>query len=152
MKKILIAALALLLLSGCSGKGAGTGTAANELSAPAVGDETTLGETNPVWTKEEMPVSVDYSRMWEYSASAQTDDPDILAELVAAIQSLEIGEKSEWVTEDYTDILTFTFADGDALRLEFENQSWVTENGERYEVDGLGRVRAILDELVGEIE
>ena len=90
--------------------------------------------------------------MWEYSASAQTDDPDILAELVAAIQSLEIGEKSEWVTEDYTDILTFTFADGDALRLEFENQSWVTKNGERYEVEGLGRVRAILDELVGEIE
>ena len=152
MKKILIAALTLLLLSGCSGKGDGTGTAANELSAPAVGDETTLGETNSVWTKEEMPVSVDYSRMWEYSASAQTDDPDILAELVAAIQSLEIGEKSEWVTEDYTDILTFTFADGDTLRLEFENQSWVTENGERYEVDGLGRVRAILDELVGEIE
>ena len=152
MKKILIAALALLLLSGCSGKGDGTGTAANELSAPAVGDETTLGETNSVWTKEEMPVSVAYSRMWEYSASAQTDDPDILAELVAAIQSLEIGEKSEWVTEDYTDILTFTFADGDALRLEFENQSWVTENGERYEVEGLGRVRAILDELVGEIE
>ena len=99
-----------------------------------------------------MPVSVEYSRMWEYSASAQTDDPAILAELVAAIRSLEIGEKSEWVTEDYTDILTFTFADGDALRLEFENQSWVTENGERYEVEGLGRVRAILDELVGEIE
>lgn len=152
MKKILIAALALLLLSGCSEKEPGIGTAANELPAPVAGEETSIGETNSVWPKDEMPVSVEYSRMWEYSASAYTDDPAILTELVAAIRSLQIGELSEWVTEDYTDILTFTFADGDALCLEFENQSWVTENGERYKAEGLGRLRAILDELVGEIE
>lgn len=152
MNKILIAALVLLLLSGRSGWGQDASLAADELPARAAESEAPASEIHSVWTKDEMPVSVDYYRMWIYSASARTDDPAILMELVAEIQSLEIGEKREWVTEDYTDILQFTFADGDTLRLEFENQSWVTENGERYEVKGLWRVRSILDELIGEIE
>ena len=90
--------------------------------------------------------------MWEYSASAQTDDPLVIAELVSAIRALEIGEKSERVTEDYTDILTFSFADGDTLRLEFEDRCWVAGENERYEAEGLGRVRDVLNGLIGEAD
>ena len=110
--------------------------------------DASMNEKSSIWTKDELPESVDYYRMWTYSASAQSEDPAILAKLIAAIQALQVGEKSEWVTEDYTDILTFSFADGETLRLEFENQCWVTANDERYEVEGLDNVRAILDELM----
>ncbi len=61
---------------------------------------------------------------------------------------LSCGEESEWITEDYTDILTFTLANGDTLRLEFENQSWVREDGKRYKVSGLERVRTILETIL----
>lgn len=152
MKKLLITALALLLLVGCSDQKKEPASITGDAPVTTAKDDAPMNEKTAIWAKDELPESVDYYRMWMYSASAQTDDPAILAELIAAIQALEVGEKSEWVTEDYTDILTFTFADRETLRLEFENQCWVTGNGERYEVEGLGRVRAILDELVGEIE
>lgn len=147
MRKWLIMMMALLLLAGCSAPKADSAAPAGSAPAAAAKDETPT-----VWTKDEMPVKIDYTRMWEYGAAAQSDDPAVIAELVSAIQALKVGEKSEWVTDDYTDVLTFTFADGDTLRLEFENQCWVTGNGERYEVEGLGRVRAVLDGLVGDIE
>lgn len=133
MKKLIPLLAALLLLPGC---------AAGSAAVPA----------GPLWTKEGTPVSVDYDRMWVYSASARSEDPAVLAALREAVSALEVGPESEWVTEDYTDILTFTFDDGDTLRLEFENQSVVMEDRTRYEVEGLGRLRAILDELIGENE
>ena len=152
MRKLLITALTLLLLVGCSDQKKEPASITGDAPVTTAKDDAPMNEKTAIWTKDELPESADYYRMWMYSASAQTDDPAILAELAAAIQALEVGEKSEWVTEDYTDILTFTFADGDTLRLEFENQSWVTENDERYEVEGLERVRAILDGLMGETE
>lgn len=47
-------------------------------------------------------------------------------------------------------MLTFTFADGTLYRLEFEEQQWVTQDGERFTVEGLDRVRSVLDALLGE--
>ena len=132
--------MALFLLTGCAGPAAGQ---APSESRPTV-------EASALWPKEELPVSVEYTRLWEYSASARSEDPLVIARLVEAVQALEIGEKSEWVTEDYTDILDFRFADGERLRLEFEDQCWVSEDKQRYEADGLAAVREILDELVEE--
>lgn len=132
--------MALFLLTGCAGPAAGQ---APSESRPTV-------EASALWPKEELPVSVEYTRLWEYSASARSEDPLVIARLVEAVQALEIGEKSEWVTEDYTDILDFRFADGETLRLEFEDQCWVSEDKQRYEADGLAAVREILDELVEE--
>ena len=110
------------------------------------------GRLNEIWVKEEMPESVRYDRQWVYSAYGETKDPEVIKELVDAVRALEIGEKSEWITEDYTDILSFRFADGDTLRLEFEDQSWVRADGERYEVSGLDRLRAILETLLPDIQ
>ena len=110
------------------------------------------GRLNEIWVKEEMPESVRYDRQWVYSAYGETKDPEVLKELVDAVRALEIGEKSEWITEDYTDILTFTFADGDTLRLEFEDQCWVKADDERYEVTGLDQVRTILEAILPETQ
>ena len=168
MKRFLMIFPVLLLLTGCTGGAQNpeesTSSAVTAASAPSSGSASSEAKTNAsaaktqdapepvpengIWTKEEMPVSVRYDRMWVYSAYGETKDPEVLKELVDAVRALEIGEKSEWITEDYTDILTFTFADGDTLRLEFEDQCWVKADGERYEVSGLDRLRAILETLL----
>ena len=172
MKRFLMILPVLLLLTGCTGgtqnQEESTSSAVTAASAPSSGSASSEAKTNAsaaktqdapesvpengIWTKEEMPVSVRYDRMWVYSASGETKDPEVLKELVDAVRALEIGEKSEWITEDYTDILSFRFADGDTLRLEFEDQSWVRADGERYEVSGLDRLRAILETLLPDIQ
>lgn len=152
MRKLLILMLALLLLGGCSGQRPAAAPTAGETEAPTAAGDPPAREAAVLWTKTELPTAVTYDRMWEYSASAQTDDPLVIAELVSAIRALEIGEKSERVTEDYTDVLTFSFADGDTLRLEFEDRCWVAGENERYEAEGLGRVRDVLNGLIGEAD
>ena len=101
-----------------------------------------------VWHYEEMPAEVRYDRMWEYSDSAVTSDPDMIQRIVEAVKEVKPGSKTDTATEDYTDLLTFTFADGTEYRLEFENQTWVNEAGERYETEGLSSLREVLDEMI----
>jgi hypothetical protein len=142
MKKI-AAIFVLLALVGCTSREALKGLS----SAPI--------ETAPkavLWAQDDLPVSVRYDRMWEYSASAETDDPAVISQLIGAIQALEVGGPSQQATEDYTDLLTFRFSDGGTLRLEFENQCWVADNQTRYQVEGLDQVRAILDEILADSE
>ena len=159
---------ALLLLAGCSAGAQGAEpsaasepAAATVLYAAPASSESGIREPAPqapgttertrpdeIWTEEEMPVSVRYDRLWVYSTYGETEDPELIKELVEAVQALEINGESEWYTEDHTDILTFTFADGRKLRLEFENQSWVRTDNERYEVSGLDAVREILEMIL----
>ena len=98
----------------------------------------------------ETPVSLRYDRMWIYSAYAETDDTAVIANIVAAVNSLTVGEPSDVFVTDYTDILTFTFADGKTLRMEFEENNWVKNGSERYHVDGLAPLRSLLDGLLDE--
>ena len=168
VKRILMMLLVLPLLAGCTGRAQtpeeNTSSAVSAASVPSSGSASSEAKTNAsaaktqdapepvpengIWTKEEMPVSVRYDRMWVYSASGETKDPEVLKDLVDALLMLEAGEKSDMFTEDYTDILTFTFADGDTLRLEFEDQCWVKADDERYEVTGLDQVRTILEAIL----
>ena len=140
-KKILLACVALLLLAGCSTRHVPTET---ELTNP--------NRTVPsgLWTKDMTPERVAYERQWEYSAMYETDNPVVIGALIDAVKALEIGEEDESATQDYTDILTFYFGDGETLRLEFENQNLVTEDGTRYQVDGLGELRRLLDGIAEE--
>ena len=101
-----------------------------------------------IWTAEEQPVSVRYDRLWAYSDNAESTDPVMIAEIVDAIRALEVGAPTDIVVDDYTDILTFSFRDGSTLRLEFEEQNWVTQTGERYQVEGLPRLRNVLEDLM----
>ena len=134
MKRIMLFALVLALLSGCGGQRTEAAP-----GAPAVSE---------VFTAEETPIRVRYDRMWAYSAFAESEDPALIAEIIAAVQALEVGAPTSMAVEDYTDILTFTFPDGTAGRLEFEEQNWVAEDNTRYHVEGLSRLRSILDGML----
>ena len=101
-----------------------------------------------IWTASEMPVRVRYDRMWIYSACVESDDPIMIAALVDAVKNLSVGAPTQMAVEDYTDILTFTFAGESSIRLTFEEQNWIKEENERYQVEGLSLVRLLLDEMI----
>lgn len=102
------------------------------------------------WPITDTPVKLRYDRMWIYGAYAETEDAAIIADIIAAVNALKVGEPSDVFFTDYTDILTFTFADGTTLRLEFEEYNWAKSERERYHVDGLSPLRNLLDRLIEE--
>lgn len=103
---------------------------------------------NEIWDHTEEPVSLRYDRMWIYSAVAETEDAELIRRLTYAIAELDVGDSTEKEVMDYTDLLTFTFLDGTSVRIEFEENMWVAEDGIRYEVRGLDEVRSLLEELI----
>ncbi|MBQ8110988.1 MAG: hypothetical protein IJ124_12590 [Clostridia bacterium] len=105
-----------------------------------------MDKAHSVWTPVQTPVQVTYERMWEESAHGETRDAAVIAALVDAIKALTVGERTDMAVDDYTDILTFTFADGTMFRLEFEGDIWV--GAERRQVEGLKNVRAVLDGII----
>ena len=105
---------------------------------------------NGIWTRTDMPVSLRYDRMWEYSAFGETEDPEEIAAIVDALRKIEIGKPVDYAVDDYTDILTFHFEDGTDLRLEFEEENWVKDRQERFHAEGLETLRRMLDGLIEE--
>ena len=101
-----------------------------------------------IWTRTDMPSHLRYDRMWEYSAHAETDDPEQIAAIVGAIKGITVEDPVDYAVEDYTDILTFSFDDGTTMRLEFEEYNWVKDGKERYHVEGLGALRNLLEDLM----
>ncbi|MBO5573988.1 MAG: hypothetical protein J5947_07070 [Clostridium sp.] len=152
MRRILIVCLMGLMLcfTGCASSGLAAQTAAGAGTGAQVSSQTAENEqqNNGIWTSEKMPVHLTYRRMWEYCAQAETDDEKKIAGIVDAIKELQVGKETEMAVDDYTDRLVFSFADGSEMQLEFEADCWVAEDGKRYEVEGLGAVRALLDEVL----
>ena len=107
-------------------------------------------DVQEIWTATEMPVRLRYDRMWEYSDYAETSDPGMIGEIVDAVKTLKVGEATDMAVDDYTDFLTFTFPDGGMVRLEFEEQNWVTADNKRYHVEGLSNLRSLLEEMMNE--
>lgn len=142
MMKWTIFLLAALLLAGCGAPGQTAETPAS--TPPSVETQAPTG----LWTATEMPISVRYERRWIYGAEGESNDSETIEALVSAIRALDVGAVSETVTEDYTDVLTFTFADGGTLRLEFEGGNVVLADGTRREVQGLAHLRALLDGMM----
>lgn len=174
---ILLSLLAvIMLLAGCASKGKpaetnapdsgaaavtsvvghGAGTASSDTSGqpgPGTAEATVPAPAgNGIFTAEGTPVKLRYDRMWMYSDYAETEDPELIGAVVEAVKALEVGAPSQMSVEDYTDILTFTFEDGTEFRLEFEENMWVAGEREHYEVDGLKRLRGILDVMIEEKE
>ena len=138
MKALILAML--LLLTGCAGRTA----------APAAAPEPVPAPPASLWDREDMPVKVEYRRMWLYSAYAETEDAEAIAALVGAVRALTPGAADDTVTTDYTDVLVFRFAGGETVELEFENQSYVAADGTRYHTEGLKNLRDVLEALFGE--
>ena len=107
--------------------------------------------TTPVETKEGLPVKIHYSRQWEYSLEAETEDPEAIERIVNAIHLVGIGKETQTVTMDYTDIIRLIYADGSEERFEFEEYNIVID-GKRYEATGIKNVRDQLETIVDEIE
>ncbi|MCR5094372.1 MAG: hypothetical protein K6B72_10410 [Lachnospiraceae bacterium] len=168
-KSTILLVVLLLVLAGCGGQ---TNSAVKENKKETVQEKTdkkknkektednkSEGDTDSakksagipeIWTATEMPVHLDYARMWEYGAYGETDDPELIAEAVDAIRAIRIGEPTDMCVDDYSDYLTFTFEDGSEVSLSFEEHIWVVDRETRYRVDGLKNLRAILDPLIGE--
>ena len=85
-----------------------------------------------IWTRTDMPSHLRYDRMWEYSAHAETDDPEQIAAIVDAIKGITVEDPVDY-----------------AMRLEFEEYNWVKDGKERYHVEGLGALRNLLEDLMG---
>jgi len=121
-----------------------------ETPAAAVPENSAENGAPVLWPAKEMPVSLKYDRMWVYSAHAETEDAAILGKIVDAVKDLSVGEKADYVVDDFTDLLLFTFPDGSTYRLEFEEENWVTEGSGRLHVEGLSQLRTLLDKLLGD--
>lgn len=148
MKRILTGIVALSLLGACTAQGAeqkGSDTTAQTQAT------TESSETPEIWTTDKTPTKVRYDRMWEYSASGETDDPAFISALVVAIKNLKVGNPTPIATDDFTDFVSFTFeGETEPLKLQFEDQCWVKDQKTRYEVEGIRDVRQLLDQLIDE--
>ena len=118
-------------------------------SAAQASPETTetAAEDNGIWKETELPVSVEYMRLDESLVSAESEDPEIIGALIDAIRGLKVGEKNDLETLDQGDYLTFTFEDGSKAHIEFEGDNWVTEDKEKYYVEGISGLHSIFTEM-----
>ena len=105
-------------------------------------------EVLSIWTSSETPVGLEYIRMWETRETAKTKDPEIISGIVDALKELSVGKETDIMTTDYTDILEFDFMGNEHERLEFEGDCWVTKDDKRYEVEGLDKVRILLERMM----
>lgn len=101
-------------------------------------------EDNGLWTSTEMPVKLIYGCVNETFLEAETEDPAIIGNAIDAIKALEIGEANNMETLDAADDLRFIFEDGSEVRLMFEGDNWITDDHERYHVEGLSRLHSVL--------
>ena len=97
---------------------------------------------------EPLPVKVTYQRMWEYSASGESTDPEVIRALLAGLDELKIGAETDMAVDDFGDIIRFEYPDGTVKTYEFEGDIIVKEDGTRNEVEGLKSLRELLNTLI----
>ena len=96
---------------------------------------------------EPLPVKVTYQRMWEYSASGESTDPEVIQALLNGLDGLKIGAETDMSVDDYGDIIRFEYPDGSVKVYEFEGDILINEDGTRNEVEGLNSLRELLNTL-----
>ena len=153
MKRRRISGIAVLLLLccilyGCAAAAGGQTTAGQTTAGQTIAGQTTAEKIPVLWPETEMPADLKYDRMWIYSAHAETEDPEVIRDIVEAVRNIRVQEKEGSRAEDYTDILLFTFRDGHTYRLEFEADSWLADDDTCLHVEGLSPLRTILDGLL----
>ncbi len=134
MKRMKIYLTGILLLTGMS--------ACTE--EPGITDDTV-----EITVRRELPVKLEYDRMWIYGAYGESDDPEYIAKVTELIAAMELAEETDIVVEDYTDRITLVYADDTEVTYIFEEYNYVSEDGKRYIVNGdLSGLRTLLEELV----
>ena len=96
-----------------------------------------------------MPVKVLYRRMWEYSLDVESEDRQIINDLLEKIDRIQLGEKTDMGIEDYTDLIVFEYPDGQTKQYRFAADLYVEDDKNRYLVlSGLQDVRSILNAMI----
>ena len=108
---------------------------------------TTATEAPKETADKPFPVKVTYQRMWEYSASGESTDPEVIQALLNGLDGLKIGAETDMSVDDYGDIIRFEYPDGSVKVYEFEGDIRVNEDGTRNEVEGLNSLRDLLNTL-----
>ena len=96
------------------------------------------------------PYKLIYRRLYEEALETETEEPDIVEEILEAVKEVKTGEESDIFTTDHTDILIFVYEDGKEIAYEFEGDCLVSEDGKRYKAEGLKQLRVLLNKLIGE--
>lgn len=102
-----------------------------------------IGET------PDMPIKIIYQRDRMYSAIFETDDADIIADVVSALRAVKPRSRSTEAVDDHEDIITLIYEDGSKKSVRFEFERLIYD-GERYDVDGYDRVISALSAIVTE--
>ena len=98
-----------------------------------------------LWQRESNADAADTSgQVATASEPSEDEDPAIIGNAIDAIKALEIGEANNMETLDAADDLRFIFEDGSEVRLMFEGDNWITDDHERYHVEGLSRLHSVL--------
>ena len=106
-------------------------------------------EETMIETDNKMPIKVLYRRMWEYGLNVESDDQQIISELLDKISKIKLGEKVNMAVDDYTDLIIFEYQDGTKKMYHFEADIYVEDDDNRYlVVSGLEDVRNILNSMV----
>ncbi|MBQ6493620.1 MAG: hypothetical protein IJI92_07145 [Erysipelotrichaceae bacterium] len=122
MKKTVIFLLLMVLLAGCATT------------------EEVIKEDDKT---ADLPVKVVYGRRWIYGANYETEDPELISALVSALDNIGIGDESNYMVTDCTDLVFLYYEDGSSKTYEFEDQC-IVQDGKRYYVSGIDGVKNIL--------
>ena len=94
-------------------------------------------------TDDRMPVKVIYGRRWIYGANYESEDPELIRQIVSALGYIETDSESNMMVTDFTDLVFLYYEDGTSKTYEFEDQC-IVKDGKRYHVTGIEELRIIL--------
>ena len=106
---------------------------------------------NEMIVDEKIPTKVIYRRMWEYAAEKESEDQELIKELLQDINDIKLGNKTQMSVDDYTDVVIFEYSDGSYSKYVFEANIYVESEENRYEViSGLDKLRETLNSFIEE--
>lgn len=106
---------------------------------------------NEMIVDEKIPTKVIYRRMWEYAVEAESEDQELIKELLQEIIDIKLGNKTQMSVDDYTDVVIFEYSDGTYSKYIFEANIYVESEENRYEViSGLDKLRETLNSFIEE--
>ena len=89
--------------------------------------------------------------MWEYGDTVETEDPEIIDEIVEALRIITISSKSvDYSVEDFTDVVRLVFEDSSEETYVFEEYYYVSPLDQKHYLvtQGLDRLRNVLDYMM----
>lgn len=136
---ILTLVLATALCAGCA-----------EEPLPVFGDITGLNAFMAGISGDNPIVSVFFTHGYGFSvAEFSSEEPEKIAAVLAALESLEITGTCDMDVTDWYPYLRLCAADGSAIGISF-NGTWLEKGRAHYELNGIGEFYSVMDGLIGQ--